>query len=675
MLTPHLVRSGPAEKSAPATEASCLASVRADGSIAPASDRPWWERADCYYDPEGELVFGGHRIADLTAQATTPAYFYSAARITDNVQRLRLAVGNIGAPCRLLYAMKSNRFPPVLAHLRTLGLGLDVCSPGEVRHALACGFDQAELSFTAGSLSRADYAALAGWPGVWINADSLTAIRRLAEVSPGREIGLRINPAAGVGYDSNPLLQYAGSKPTKFGVFRDRFEEALELAARRGLRVQGLHCHAGCGFLNPQLPNLERTFEQVCRFLDLAPTITRVNLGGGLGIPLVAGEAPLDLNTWAALVRRYFGDRGLHLEFEPGDYFVKDAGILLTEVTQVEEKGGRTLVGLNAGFNVHIEPAFYRLPLVPVPAVRRAGRPQRVSVVGNINEALDVWADEVLLAPVEEGDTLCLLNAGGYGAAMASAHCLRTEMSEHLITSNGLARGAALEPVTARSVANRQAWDQLYGSTPELVWGAAPVPFLRDFIGELRGGLRPPSRVLDAGTGEGRNLSVLSECGADEIHAVDTSPNALAKIPAAISERVLRRQAPLDATGYSDAYFDVIVMIDVLETLPDAGAVLRELRRILKPGGVLLCNIPGMDDGVAGIDMRAIGQNTFLYRDTYFYRFIEPREAERLLSNSGLRVKRSAPYEWREAAHPGFRPNDHRHLSRIFIAERPDALV
>ncbi len=638
-----------------------------------AAARFWWERDDCHYDAAGRLVFGGRCVTDLLAGTTTPAYFYSLDRIAANVDRLRRHLATIGAPCRLLYAMKANRFPPVLDHLRKLGLGLDVCSPGEIRHALSQGFKQEELSFTAGSLSRADYAALSGWPRVWVNVDSMTAICRLAEVSVGRDIGLRINPASGVAYDSNPLLQYAGSKATKFGIYRDRFEEALELASGRGLRVLGLHCHSGCGFLNPQLPALERTFEQICRFLEVAPSIKRINLGGGLGIPLVETDAPLDLSAWAALVRQYFGGRGCLLEFEPGDYLVKDAGILLAEVTQVEKKGGRTLVGLNAGFNVHVEPAFYRLPLAPVPALRRNGPDACVTLIGNINEALDVWAEDMLLAPVEEGDTMCLLNAGGYGASMASAHCLRTEMSEHVVTPAEPAAGGGPETMTSRSIANRHAWDRLYASTPELVWGAAPVPFLGEFVAQLREGLRSPSCVLDAGTGEGRNLSVLCECGADEIHAIDASASALAKIPEVLSARVTRKQAPLDATGYADEFFDAILLIDVLETLPDVAAVLRELRRILKPGGVLLCNIPGMDDGVAGIDMNEIGQNTFLYRDTYFYRFIEARDAESLLVNAGFRVKHSSRHEWQENAHPGFRSNDHRHVSRVFVAERAGA--
>lgn len=621
----------------------------------------WWQGPDRTVDSSGHLHFGGHPVSTFTGRTALPAYFYSASRIRDNVTRLRLALASIGAPTRLYYAMKANRFPPVLSLLRGLGLGVDVCSPGEVRHALALGYTLDQLSFTSGSLSSGDYAALAAWPALWVNADSLTSLRRLGAVSPGRELGLRINPAAGLGYRTNPLLTYSGTRPTKFGVYFDRFEEALALARQGGLCVTGLHCHAGCGFLTPQLPLLDGIFSRIGRFLDAAPEITRINLGGGLGIPLAAGDEPLDLAAWAALVRRHFEHRSLTIEFEPGDYLVKDAGLLLAEVTQVEEKGGRVFVGVNAGFNVHIEPAFYQLPLIPVPAASRPGPTARVTVVGNINEALDVWAADIELPPLAEGDQLAFLNAGGYGASMASAHCLRTEMTEHLLPALPSPAPADLDR------ANQAAWEKLYASTPDLVWGQAPLPFLAEFSADLRARFSSPARVLDAGTGEGRNLPFLLALGAAEVHALDSSVSGLAKIPSDLHARISPRLASLDNTGYDSGYFDAIILLDVVETLPDLGAVLREMARVLKPGGQLLCNIPGLDDGVVGIDMEVIGPDAFLYQHKYYYHFIAPRDAASLLAQTGFEVIRSCRCQWSEASHPGFRPREHQHVSEVFL--------
>lgn len=626
----------------------------------------WWERPDRHYDAHGDLWFGGRRALDLARETGTPAYAYSAARVSQNVARLQSALAEIGTPARLLYAMKSNRFPPLLAHLRSLGVGLDVCSPGEVRHALGCGFELGQLSFTAGSLSRADYAALGEWSALWVNADSLTALRRLAEVSPGRRLGLRINPAAPLGY--NELVSYSGSRPSKFGVYRDRYLEARALAADLGLDLGGLHCHAGCGMLTPHLGSLERVYAAIAGFLDLAPGIRELNLGGGLGIPLVAGDEELDLPAWAALTKRYFGGRGLQLSFEPGDYLVKDAGILLTEITQVEEKGGRVFVGVDAGFNVHPEPAYYRLPLAPAPARRLPGAAQTVTIAGNINEALDLWAEDIALPPLAEGGVLCFLNAGGYGASMASRHCLRTEMSEHLIASP---RQLGNLDVEALSESNKLAWDRLYAATGQPVWGMQPMPFLAEFQEAFRAAPGVPSRLLDAGVGEGRNLPFLYACGAAEVHAIDASAHALEKVPQALRDATHLRRGDLAATGYPGASFDGIILLDVFETLPNAEAVLAELYRILKPGGLLLCNIPGFDDGVAGHDMHQLGDDAFLYQSAYFYRFVEPAAAEALMAAAGFEVLQSVHREWTESAHPGYRQDEHRHASHVLLVRRP----
>ena len=62
-------------------------------------------------------------------------------------------------------------------------------------------------------------------PGVHVNCDAISTIRRLGARCPGRTIGVRLNPGIGAGY--NERLRYAGEKATKFGVYPDRVDEAF----------------------------------------------------------------------------------------------------------------------------------------------------------------------------------------------------------------------------------------------------------------------------------------------------------------------------------------------------------------------------------------------------------------------------------------------------------------
>ena len=395
----------------------------------------WWQRQDlCYRD--GALVFAGHQVERLAARFGTPSFVYSIARIENNIQRIKSALdaNGLSGRHRLLYAMKANRFAPLLTVLKQKGLcGIDACSPQEVELALSCGFASEDISFTAGSLSENDVRMLARFDGLFMDCDSQHAIRTWGQIKPGSEIGIRINPAMGVSRAANDKLQYAGSVTTKFGIYRSEFAQALALAAEYDLKITKIHFHTGCGYLNEQLPQWEAVIRECLWFVDQAKDVRCVNVGGGLGVPHLATDQPLDLNAWAQVLKRQFGERTVQLEIEPGDYIVKDAGLLLLSKTFQERKNGVDFVGVDAGFNIAPEPAYYQLPFQPL-ALRLNDEPmKKVNVVGNINEALDVWYEKASLPDLSEQRFLTLINAGGYSASMASNHCMRGQFKEFLI--------------------------------------------------------------------------------------------------------------------------------------------------------------------------------------------------------------------------------------------------
>ena len=177
--------------------------------MSPQKDRLWWERDDlCYKD--GQLFFSGRSMADLIGLTGTPAFFYSARRISRNIERLHNALSQLDAH-RIYYAIKANRFAPVLTTIKSgEKCGVDVCSPGELLHAFSCGFARGEISYTANSMTNAELRLLANNPDVALNCDALSTIRRLGKFCSGRKIGIRVNPAVGIGYRDNEALRYSG---------------------------------------------------------------------------------------------------------------------------------------------------------------------------------------------------------------------------------------------------------------------------------------------------------------------------------------------------------------------------------------------------------------------------------------------------------------------------------
>ena len=99
--------------------------------------------------------------------------------------------------------------------------------------------------------------------------------------------------------------------------------------------------------------------------------------------------------------------------------------------------------------------------------------------------------------------------------------------------------------------------------------------------------LRPGQRVLDVACGAGFGLEMLSRAGVSVI-GVDYDHAPLAHING------LRTVVQADATrlAFDDDSFDSVVSFETIEHVRDAGALVTEIRRVLKPGGLLILSTP-----------------------------------------------------------------------------------
>jgi diaminopimelate decarboxylase len=387
---------------------------------------PWWVRPGLEAR-DGRLTIAGEDAETLARRHGTPLFVYDRTRFAENARRLAAAFDRAALPHRLRFALKAHPDPRVLEVL--LGLvGIDACSPGEVTRALECGWAAEDISFTGTNVSERDLDVLLATP-IHINLDAISQIERLGRRAPGRTIGLRINPAAGAGYHAG--LAYSGERPTKFGIYEDRIPDALAAAARYRLTIDTIHFHAGSGWLGADglaafEAALARVAKVTARLIADGHPIGEVNVGGGLGVPAREAEKPVDLDAYVAVIGRHLGPLGVVIGCEPGDYIAKDTAILLGEVVTVEERGGTQFVGLDLGWNVNCSYFIYRYAQeIVVCRAADAPRTEIVTVAGHINEAGDVFAEDYPIQPVNEGDIVAILNAGGYHEAMSSTHCLR----------------------------------------------------------------------------------------------------------------------------------------------------------------------------------------------------------------------------------------------------------
>lgn len=107
--------------------------------------------------------------------------------------------------------------------------------------------------------------------------------------------------------------------------------------------------------------------------------------------------------------------------------------------------------------------------------------------------------------------------------------------------------------------------------------------------------IKPGFKVLDYGCGPGSYTIVASRLvgSKGKVYALDIHPLAIQKVKTLASKRGLNNVQTIQsdcATGLDDESMDVVLLYDILHLLNQPEQILKELHRVLKPGGILSCN-------------------------------------------------------------------------------------
>ena len=444
-----------------------------------------------------DLKAGALHAEDVSLEAVaeavgTPVYVYSTATLTRHYGVLRAAVDDHRAAlgdALIAFAVKANSNLSVLATLARLGCGADTVSEGEIRRALAAGVPADRIIFSGVGKTDAELAYAVAVGVRQINVESPAELDRLIAVSAKRDgrdqtasssakrdrpyrpvpaIAIRVNPKVGAGGHAKITT---GGEGDKFGVPAD---EALALYARAAASPHvtpvGLACHIGSQITD--LAPLEAAFRLLRSMTETlraqGHSVTRLDLGGGLGVPYEGG-APAEALTaspaaYVAMAARVLDGLGVEAAFEPGRLLAANAGVLLSRVIQITERadssagGGRRFLVLDAAMNDLIRPAMYEAFHQVAPVRPRPGM-VRYDIVGPVCETGDTFARDRDLPPLAAGDLVVFTGAGAYGAVMASEYNTRPLVPEVLVDGD---RWAVVRP--------RPAYADILAREPKAPW-------------------------------------------------------------------------------------------------------------------------------------------------------------------------------------------------------------
>ena len=383
-------------------------------------------------------------LSRIASAVGTPAYVYSAATLRRHFGLFQQALD--WTPHLVCFAVKACSNIAVLKLLGDLGAGMDVVSAGEYARARAAGVPGERIVFSGVGKTVAEMRmALEG--GIrQFNVESepeLLALSQLADsMGATAPIAIRVNPDV----DAKTHEKIAtGKSENKFGIpiarARDVYAQAASLP---GIQVVGVDMHIGS-----QLTDLEPYRQAYAKMADLVRAlradghdITRLDMGGGLGIPYRRdNNAPPLPIEYGAVIRDAVGDLGCEIEIEPGRNIVGNAGVLLASVIYVKQGEGRDFLILDAAMNDLLRPAMYGAhhDILPVTEPPVGAAVQAFDVVGPVCETGDTFQKGAQLPELAAGDLVAFRSAGAYGAVMASEYNTRPLVPEVLVDGDQFA--------------------------------------------------------------------------------------------------------------------------------------------------------------------------------------------------------------------------------------------
>ncbi len=371
----------------------------------------------------------------------SPVYVYSRATLERHAQVFRNGLSGI-ARKHIAYAIKANPNRAVLRVLAKQGYGADVVSAGEIARALAAGMKPEDIVFSGVGKTRSELEYALGAGIGQFNLELEEEGRALAEIAAasGRTAiaTLRVNPDVDAGTHAKIST---GKKENKFGVAIDQAHGIFSrLAALPGLSMRGIALHIGSQLfdLDPLAAAYTRVGQLVSDLRASGQLIDRVDLGGGLGVPYRAEEAPPSPADYGAMVARVTNGWDVTLMFEPGRVIVGNAGVLMTRVIWVKPGVINPYVIVDAAMNDLARPALYDA-WHDFAAVTPTGARMTANIAGPVCETGDTFAMGRDIDAVQSGDLAIFRTAGAYGATMASTYNSRALVPEVMVDGDRFA--------------------------------------------------------------------------------------------------------------------------------------------------------------------------------------------------------------------------------------------
>jgi diaminopimelate decarboxylase len=394
------------------------------------------------FNKEG-LAIGGLTARTLANEFGTPTFFIDENHFRSRAQLWADALSaNFGDSAgTVYYAAKAFICTDVARWIKEIGIGIDVCTGGELAVALAGGIDPKKIELHGNNKSVAEINRAVEVGVRVIVLDSLFEIERVSSAAKKagvrQAVMLRLTP--GVQAHTHQSISTA-HEDVKFGfsiASGSAWAAISEVMSHPELELRGFHTHIGSQIFGTDSFELAATriIALMAIFKDAYSTeLPELDLGGGYAIAYLPGEKTVEphdvLPALSALVKRECKAAGLKLplvSIEPGRNIVGPTTFTLYEVGTVkdvtlEDGGIRKYVSVDGGMSENMRTSLYDAEYFATLADRTSTAPLTQSrVVGKHCETGDIVIRDIKIpADIAPGDLLATPATGAYGRSMAS---------------------------------------------------------------------------------------------------------------------------------------------------------------------------------------------------------------------------------------------------------------
>ena len=392
---------------------------------------------------DGQLHIGGAIATDIAAEHGTPLFVIDQADFDARALAwkgaLESAFGSHAGT--VYYAAKSFICKEVARWVARNGLGIDVCSGGELAVAKAAGFDMSKVELHGNNKSLEEIKTAISLGVGTIVMDSFQEIERVAllaeELGKVQKVYLRITP--GVDAHTHEAISTA-HEDVKFGfslASGAAWNAITETGKHASLYLAGLHSHIGSQIFDSEGFEIAagKLIGLLARYRDeCGAELPELDLGGGYGIAYLAGEKSLDANSvladLAKVVKAQCAAAKLavpRISIEPGRAIVGPTTTTLytvgtTKDVTLDDGKVRRYVSVDGGMSDNIRPSLYDADYMAIIANRTSTSAEvNTRIVGKHCETGDIVIRQISLAgDVGPGDILAVPATGAYGRSMAS---------------------------------------------------------------------------------------------------------------------------------------------------------------------------------------------------------------------------------------------------------------